>query len=268
MGADYKDWEWLEAGHYGRGRRGAEVTGGVDHFIAGGSGRATARWVAGLAVYQGKKVPAPKANGHIITCRDGHVIQQVRFADRAYHAGTSPERNDFWKKKKPPRNVNDFTVGIENANYGWLFKVDDGFFIPRKDERGEWTPGKPYDLKRFPAPKEAFDHNGLLRWWEPYTDECIKANIHVKTVLADLGLVTDPSNWQGHSDVSPDRKTDPGPLFPIRYILEEVFGSQPTLTSQEAPGHTQDLEDIPDLETRVDPDLYDEDDEMCLDPDQ
>jgi N-acetyl-anhydromuramyl-L-alanine amidase AmpD len=271
MPADNPDWEWLPAVHYGRGRQGAEVTAGVDHFTAGGRGRAVAKWVAGLSVYKGEKVPAARVSGHILTCRDGHVIQQVSLADRAYHAGTRPGRGDLWKGEEPPRNVNDFTIGVENSNYGWLLKRGNRFYVPRWNrEQDKWEPGKPYDYNRYGAPLSGVDpFTGKTRHWEPYKDEMIQANINVKRFLLESGHVVTREDWAGHSDVSPTRKSDPGPLFPIDYILDEVFGAVVTQAS-EFEEDDDDVVDITELGHRQDDDLcghYDEEAEMCVERD-
>lgn len=267
MSADHHAWDWLPAVNFGRGRRGAEVTGGVDHYTGAISGRAVARWVAGKSVYKGKKVAPARVCGHIIHCRDGFTIQQVKLTDRAYHAGTAPDRGDFWKGEKPPRNVNDFTVGIEHANCGWLIKRGVRFYLPKKDPKtGIWEPGTQYP-SRFPQPVLAPDHEGVDRWWEPYTDECIQASIAAKVVLLEMGLITKAENWQGHSDVSPLRKFDPGPLFPREHIMQAVFGK----TDIHIVDEIQEDDDDPDvLGQEQDLDLvgyYDDEEEMCLVPD-
>jgi len=265
--ADHQDWEFISAVNFGRSRP-VEVTSGVDHYTGGGSGRAVARYVAGKTVYKGKLVPAPDACGHLIVCRDGAVIQQVPFADRAYHAGTRSGRGDLWKGAEPKRNVNDFTVGLENSNYGWLIKHQGAFFVPRK-KNGIWVPGTRYPSK-LPEPIRGPDHRGELKYWEPYSEELVESNIRIKKVLIDLGLVGERENWVGHSDVSPNRKSDPGPLFPIEYILDEAFGSDVAIEGFVINGVSDPSEeesDMGDFIERADQDLvghYDDDAGMCL----
>lgn len=243
------------------------ITSGVDHYTAAGSGRAVAKWVAGKSVYKGKVVSAARVCGHVLICRDGFIIQQVLFADRAYHAGTTPGRGDLWKGKDPPRNVNDFTVGIENSNYGALIKKQGSFYIPVK-KKGGWIPGAKYP-SRLPAPLSAEDQYGHTYWWEPYTDELVQANISVKKTLIELGLVTDRNNWVGHSDVSPERKMDPGPLWPMSYVLDEAYGPLSTSDSFVIDEKEDDDDDdsIEALVENQDPDLtgfYGNERDMCF----
>jgi len=219
MSADNPDWTWRPANPktFGIGRPG-DVTGGVNHFTAGGSVDALTRWIA--KSHDDQKQDA-RATGHINVGRKGSVIQGVKLKDRAYHAGTSPKRNDFWLGKKAMGNVNDFTIGVEMANYGPLKTAGT---LHRPTFLNAY--GKPY---LGPTPVKAPDHRGVERWWEPYTDEAIAANIAVwRFIIEQYPLIT-RETMASHSDVSPDRKTDPGPLFPWEYVLDEVFGTDKTI---------------------------------------
>lgn len=55
--------------------------------------------------------PRTQVSAHFIVERDGKVLQMVRVADRAWHAGVSLDPR--WRA-----NVNDFSVGIEIVNTG------------------------------------------------------------------------------------------------------------------------------------------------------
>ncbi|MHC4408036.1 MAG: N-acetylmuramoyl-L-alanine amidase [Planctomycetota bacterium] len=221
MSADNPDWTWRPANPkaFGRGRPG-DVTGGVNHFTAGGSVGALTKWIA--RTHDNPKQDA-KATGHVNIGRKGSVIQSVRLADRAYHAGTSAKRNDFWMGEKAMTNVNDFTIGVECANYGKLTKSGRSFLNAYK---------KPY---KGPAPIQAPDHKGVMCWWEPYPDELIESNIAVwRFIIEQYPLITRES-LLSHSDVSPDRKFDPGPLFPWDYVLDSVFGAEAIIPATPTP---------------------------------
>lgn len=74
----------------------------VIHHTAGrGSARAVARYF---------QKPSSKTSAHYIVGKDGTIVQSVKDADRAWHAG----RPEFMGKK----DVNSFSVGIELVNRG------------------------------------------------------------------------------------------------------------------------------------------------------
>lgn len=207
------------------------VHGVVQHYTAGGNGRSMAKWLASKTA---------KASAHILICRDGHIIQQVRFRDRAFHAGEKMSKG-FWRGAKQPTNVNHFTIGIENSNYGWIEKSDnDGRFYTRA--------GRPYNG---PAPVRAIGHDGVERWWEPFTDKLIEANIKVLKVAVSMFPAITRENVVSHSSISPHRKWDPGPLWPTDYVLDAVFGSGVIVSGPS------------DIEAE-DPPPYDWEEEMCV----
>lgn len=250
MGADFDAWDWLPTPNKWKGRSKGKVAGVVQHYTAAGSGRALAKWIA---------TPESKVSAHVIICRDGRVIQQVRFVDRAWHAGTRPGRGDFWLgDEDPPVNVNHISIGIENSNYGAL-KLESGVFV---------TPyGKTY---KGPTPVEGEDHNGITRFWEPYTEELIEANVRVLRRWCEWAAATPAyaeyprrSMVTGHSDVSPRRKMDPGPAFPMKYILDEVFGVEGDPMVRDVRHLGSDPDTADDYETMFSH-RYDTDAQMCL----
>lgn len=126
-------------------------------------------------------------------------------------------------------------------------------------------PGRRYPTS-LPEPIQAPDHHGQERWWEPYSDEIVEANVSVKKRARDMGLVMKRENWVGHSDVSPNRKTDPGPMWPKEYILDQVFGTG-ILTNvyvvQGGADPNEDSQDAVDFRRR-----YDENIGICLEDEE
>lgn len=246
MTASLPAWDWVPSPHCRSPRR-SSVTGVVQHYTGGGNGRALARWLAG---------PDARVSAHILICRDGQVIQQVEFENEAWHAGEEAAKG-FWKGLPQPENVNRFTIGIENSNYGWLLRNDHKFYIPKKTATG-YKPGRLY---KGPWPVMARDHNGKLRFWEPYPESLIKANIEVLKRIVELYPSIQREDIQSHSSVSPHRKYDPGPLFPWEHILSAVF-REPAKSGFMVYGQGEDPQD-----RTVDPrEYYDEDLGMCIDP--
>lgn len=130
-----------------------------------------------------------KVSAHILIGRDGRMIQMVPFDRRAWHAGLS-RWGDFI-------GLNDFSIGIEYINWGPL-RMD-------KDD------GKLYSEKgAVVAKSDAIYLDG--RWWQRYTVEQLEVGFNVSRELFQYyGL----EGSLGHFEVSPGRKLDPGPAFPL-----------------------------------------------------
>jgi len=207
------------------------VSGVVQHYTASQSEQGLVKWMA---------TPECEVSAHLFIFRNGHKVQMVRFADRAFHAGEK-QGQGFWKGQPQPTNVNNFTIGIENCNAGWLIKGNDGkFYMPKKTSSG-YAAGSPY---KGPAPEQAADHTGQMRWWEPYSDKLVAANIEVLKQIVDKYPSITMEDIGFHSDVSPHRKHDPGPLWPHEYVLAEVFGKpEPMLPTPTAPASEPDDDD-------------------------
>jgi N-acetyl-anhydromuramyl-L-alanine amidase AmpD len=248
--AAHTDWEWLQAARIHREHRSLPISGVVQHYTAGGSGRALARWVAGLTRVKGKVVPPPKYYAHLTVCRDGHVLQQAPFDSVCLHAGG--RNRGRWSGIDAHVEINEFTVGIENSNYGWLIKDGTDFYVPRKNPvTKKWSKGRRYP-KKLLRPQLAVGHDGVERWWEPFPTALRSSNMQVLQVLAGLCPELDADRVLRHSDISPNRKHDPGPLFPF-----EVMSSYAFLDDDNS-----DVE-FEDMEARR---YYDEDSESCLSP--
>ena len=251
------NWEWNPAMLSGRSFPIGHISvrGVVQHFTAAGDGRNVARWVAGKTKYRGQLVPPAQYFAHVITCRDGHIIQQQDFARMTHHAAgrVDPRVWDLPVEYYSPEDVpvNEMSLGIENSNYGWLLYVGGVFYIPRKTASG-WEPGRRYP-KTSPAPMRAYDVQGVERWWEPFTDEIIAANIEVLSRMVEVYPAINQHNVVRHSEISPDRKTDPGPLFPHDEIKAAVFSAT-----------TPDAEDVENLLARR---FYDPSAQLCRMPD-
>lgn len=243
-------WEWIPSPHCRPNRR-SPVSGVVQHYTGAGNGRALARWLAG---------PDARVSAHLLICRDGHVIQQVSFDSEAWHAGEVSSKG-LWRGQPQPENVNRFTVGIENSNYGWLLKDDEGkFWIPKKTKQG-YELSRPYNG---PLPIRLPDHCGVSRWWEPYTDYLVEKNIEVLKQLLDVYPNITREDVQHHSAVSPHRKFDPGPAWPEQYVLDSVFG--PSNYENLIIGLTAVEGKDPDDSEFNYRDYYSEDLDMCVEP--
>lgn len=169
----------------------------VMHFTASGgpTGKGDLGWFMD---------PRAKASAHIIAGRDGKITQPVAFNRKAYHAGRS-----IWRGVP---NCNDYSIGIEIDNWGKLTKTADGKF---RGWTGEEVPANRVTLARH-------KHEDRDIYWEIYT----KAQLDAVEEVTRIILAKYPSIKEivGHDDISPGRKTDPGPLFPISRFRSLVNG--------------------------------------------
>ncbi len=218
------------------------VNGLVIHFTAAGSGKGTAdyfskrevSWVeAGVT-----KTAKVSASAHLTIDRDGTVYQSVNFADRAWHAGPAT----LWKGAKTPTNVNDFTIGIEIANWGQLLTSNNGYLNYLK---------KPY---KGPAP---FLSTKDGSYWEPYPEAQVNAVIQATKIIISKFPAITRADVTGHENIQSNKK-DPGPAWPWEHFLDSVFGDD-----DEQVAHLNAAED--DDRAGV---YYDEKNEICLDPNQ
>ncbi|MCL6405844.1 N-acetylmuramoyl-L-alanine amidase [Dickeya dadantii] len=64
------------------------------------------------------------------------------------------------------------------------------------------------------------------RWWQPYTPQQITLVTHLaRDIIARYHIA--PQDVVGHSDIAPQRKVDPGPLFPWHQLAMAGIGAWP-----------------------------------------
>ena len=148
--------------------------------------------------------PAAKASAHVVIERDGTVTQMVPFRRMAFHAGESS-----WKGR---RHCNGFSIGIELVSPGKLDSTGRAWF---------GFAGIPVDQLEA---HDSAEHGGK-GWWAPYTTEQLNA---LEAICLSL-IEAYPSIVEivGHYHVSPRRKIDPGPHFPLDKLREAVFARKP-----------------------------------------
>ena len=152
---------------------------------------------------------AVKASAHLVIGRDGKVYQLAPFNWITWHAGVSA-----WHGRK---NLNRYSIGIELDNAGALKKQGNEFL--------SWF-GRSYPKEEvFVA--DLSDHSDYShrvmnsRYWHRYTEE----QIYVTEQICSALIKTYPiKEILGHEEISPGRKIDPGPAFPIRMIRNHLLG--------------------------------------------
>lgn len=146
-----------------------------------------------------------KASAHLVVERDGTAVQLAPFNVQTWHAGRSEYRGE--------RNCNRFTVGIEIVNPG---KLD----LQKKAWFGVGFP----DAVRRSTPQHG---DGF---WVDYTPEQIATVLDTCLALRQkYGIEFVTAHWF----ISPGRKVDTNPLFPLQHIAARVAGRETVPESED-----------------------------------
>ncbi len=177
----------------------------VMHYTAGGSGASSRDYMLKSPTEKQRILGVSKkvyASAHLVIDRDGSIWQIVPFDRKARHAGRSEWRG--------LNSLNQYSIGIEIANYGWLDKQGDGTY-------------KRSDTPRF-QPEEvtiaAMPGGDEIKGWENYPPAQLDAVERVTASL--LGRYPSITEVVGHQQISPGRKFDPGPAFPMHRFTNLV----------------------------------------------
>lgn len=165
----------------------------VVHFTAGRSAKSSIDHLL---------KPGSGASAHLVIGLDGSITQLARFNQRAWHAGRSA-----WRGR---RDVNSFSIGIELDNPGRLEPVGDQYKA--------WF-GAIYSPDKVVKAVHKNEHK--LSCWHLYPEVQLDACMSVCEALTAQYSIAD---IVGHEDISPGRKTDPGPAFPMESFRSRLFG--------------------------------------------
>ncbi|MFC3691715.1 N-acetylmuramoyl-L-alanine amidase [Chenggangzhangella methanolivorans] len=147
--------------------------------------------------------PAAQASAHLVIDRDGATTQMVEFNRIAWHAGKSS-----WSGLD---GLNKYSIGIEIANAGRLSKGADGKWR-------NWANNVVPDADVIVATHK---HENTPAGWQRYTADQIEAVIEIGVALHQKYGFADVL---GHEDVSPGRKVDTGPAFPMGSVAGKIMG--------------------------------------------
>jgi N-acetyl-anhydromuramyl-L-alanine amidase AmpD len=148
--------------------------------------------------------PHCETSAHLVVERDGSVTQMVPFNRRAFHAGKS-----IYNGRK---DVNQFSIGIEIVNPGCLDRKGRAWFHKDKE------PG--FDMENLVRKKTKEHGDGV---WMAYTPEQIAA---VTDICRALIHAYDISDITTHWFISPGRKVDTNPLFPLDEVRKASFAGK------------------------------------------
>lgn len=164
----------------------------VIHFTAGSSLESAVSQLT---------APEVKASAHMVIGREGEVRQLIGFDRIAWHAGQSE-----WNGRL---GLNRYSIGIELDNAGRMSKSGSAFI--------SWF-GRKYTEDQV---IQAIHRNETkLSFWHIYTEpqlevcfficRCLARNYPIRTIV-------------GHEEISPRRKIDPGPAFPLDRLRDQIL---------------------------------------------
>ncbi|MGC1497206.1 MAG: N-acetylmuramoyl-L-alanine amidase [Sulfitobacter sp.] len=186
----------------------------VMHYTGGSRASGSIDWFAN---------PISKVSAHITIGRDGKVYQSVAFDKRAWHCGHSSYRAPDGTKVT---SINAYSIGIELANAGACLRTAGGSWknglgvrvssddiIEARHKNGSVYFGS--------NPHGVPTGNVTKPGWETYPEAQLVAARELAGLLVEhYGL----QDIVGHDDISPGRKSDPGPLFDTVGFRDSVFG--------------------------------------------
>lgn len=157
----------------------------VIHYTAGTSLDGAVNWLCN---------PVAKASAHLVIGRDGAVVQLADFTKPTWHAGASRYHA---KNGLVYTGLNQYSIGIELVNPGPI------------DNKGRTVMNSKWDGDVEVHKVSYSDHME----WASYTPEQLNACFNVCQAL----FKAYPSIIEivGHNYISPGRKIDPGPAFPL-----------------------------------------------------
>lgn len=156
----------------------------VIHFTGGRSATSSANWLCN---------PKAKASAHVVIGQQGEIIQLAPFDTITWHAGKS-----HWEERS---GLNKYSIGIEIDNAGRLEKRENGYYT--------WFGTEVPAHRVVPATHR---NETVPTYWHAYTESQISTVEQLCSLLIDtygIRLIL------GHEEISPGRKVDPGPAFPL-----------------------------------------------------
>jgi N-acetylmuramoyl-L-alanine amidase len=165
----------------------------VFHFTAGRNPQASIDWLCDSR---------SQASAHLVVARNGEITQLAPFNVKTWHAGVS-----HWEGLT---GLNSYSIGIEMDNAGRLIKVGTSYRAWFQTE---------YPAEEVVQARHKFDQD--ISYWHTYTEIQIEKAQELALILVKTYGLRDII---GHEDISPGRKNDPGPAFPLANIRAKAFG--------------------------------------------
>lgn len=199
--------EWRESPNQGGKLVGGRPDAIIIHYTAGSSAESAVRALSN---------PAKKVSAHLVVGQEGEIYQLVPFDTEAWHAGRSS-----WNGRS---GYNRYSVGIEIDNAGILTANGSGKYL-------SWFNRVYSDEQVLQATHR---NETTTRYWHRYPEAQIEAVFDICEALFDAYPIREVL---GHEEISPSRKTDPGPAFPLDRLRTTLFDAdrQENLPDDEFP---------------------------------
>lgn len=169
--------------------------------------------------------PKAKASAHFVVGVNGELWQLGSIDEVLWHTGKSS-----YKGRSSGNSCNSFSVGIEIVNPGWLVDGKDGFAYHSTAKSLKW---KYEDVVKMDSP----NHTEKGRYWLPYTEAQLKTVFNLCKAICEKEDYT-ITDIVPHWLISPGRKQDTNPLFPLEELKAFCF---PDTLNEPSP---EDLLDI------------------------
>ena len=149
--------------------------------------------------------PIAEASAHLVIARDGFVTQFAPFNIVTWHAGESKWRGLV--------GLNKFSIGIELVNGGRLQKSG-GRWVCSVDKR---------NISDSDVLIATHKNDLKEAGWHEYTEKQMEVAVEIAALLVRTYNLKDVL---GHEDISPIRKSDPGPAFAMGSFRTKAMGRQ------------------------------------------
>lgn len=146
--------------------------------------------------------PESEVSAHLLIGRNGTITQFVPFDQMAWHAGRSS-----WNGLS---SLNRYSIGIELVNAGRLTRVGNNWICT-------------LSRKVIPTAQvllATHQNESVQSAWQTYSSTQLNTALAVGRLLANHYRLQDV---MGHDEVSPGRKSDPGPAFPMDSFRSGIF---------------------------------------------
>ncbi len=147
--------------------------------------------------------PERKVSAHLVVDLDGSITQLLPFNITAWHAGKSSHNGRD--------GLNQYSIGIEIVNAGKLIKSG--------------TVYKSWFGRKYPVEDVIYAYHRNEQqpaYWHSYEEAQITAVQEICSLLAaEYGI----KYILGHEEISPGRKNDPGPAFPLDKMRNRILNS-------------------------------------------
>ncbi len=152
--------------------------------------------------------PQVKASAHLVVGgeKENYIIEQlVPFTHIAWHAGSS--------KYAGRERLNKYAIGIEIVNPGYLFEDAEG------NIKTKWGQTVAKNDAQFLTHKN--EHSP--KYWHSYKEQQLEV---VREICLALKATFPIKYVVGHDEISPGRKQDPGPCFPIDALRAQILDNR------------------------------------------